>query len=80
MLFYSLTKTIVFNLTTYQSLKIKVCESDGVVGVGVREGELWGGVAVYIDVYLMIVCAWGGWGWGGVGERVGYMQDKATKN
>lgn len=59
-----------FKLTTYQSLKIKVCEFDGVVGVGVREGELWGGVAVYIDVYLMIVCAWGGWGWGGREGRV----------
>lgn len=34
------------------------------MGVGVREGEWWGGVVVYIDVYLTIVCVEGG---GGVG-------------
>lgn len=44
------------------------------MGVGVREGEWWGGVVVYIDVYLMIVCVEGGGG-----EWVRYIQgDKAT--
>lgn len=34
------------------------------MGVGVREGEWWGGVVVYIDVYLTIVCVEGGGGSG----------------
>lgn len=37
------------------------------MGVGVREGEWWGGVVVYIDVYLTIVCVEGGGGGSGQG-------------